>query len=152
MSAGSITIPANLVQYLRKGIKSQLAARLDRLSLQLEGDIDPAVYQQALDAFDEARAHLDTVGVADENGQLDLDIDLSDFLLKAMEGQYRVEAARLQDAERDGFTVPPREIPALGALVDDARNRLGLSHTSKQTESFLTERSVRRRRRSRGHG
>jgi hypothetical protein len=155
MNADVITIPANLVRYLRCGVQSQLSARLERLAVALEGRIDAPGYQRALSDFDAARVLLDSIGVSDGDAQVDLELDLStspELVLKALEAQHRCEVARLQDAAAHGVEIHPRDVPELGSLVDEVRRKVSVSEIAKRADSVSEKRGALRAGRSRGHG
>jgi hypothetical protein len=57
---------------------------------------------------------------------------------------------RLQDRAAEGFELPSREIPALGALVAEVRKKVGAAPRDSSKESI--RQLARRVRRSRGHG
>lgn len=78
MDEGPITIPAELVGYLRLGLQRQLSARVDTLAVALEGRIDEPRYREALYGFDDARTLLDTIGVGEHDGQDDVELDLGE--------------------------------------------------------------------------
>jgi hypothetical protein len=128
VNPGEATIPGNLVRYLRKGVKREFGASLVILGIEVETTVDPKTYRDALACFDAARALLETIGLADDPRQPALQLDLGRWgrlILKSLESVHAAELMRLQDAAADGFDVPPRDIPALGSLVADIRNKVG---------------------------
>jgi len=155
MSADPITIPASLVPYLRRGVQSQLSARVDVLGVLLQDRVDESTYREALIAFDVARALLDAIGVRDDDAQGDVELDLGasgEFVLKALEAQHRCEVARLEDAHAHGTPIPSREVPELGNLVTEVRRRVGTSEVLRRADSLLESRGALRMSRSRDHG
>jgi hypothetical protein len=155
MNEDSITIPAELVRYLRQGLQSQLSARVDMLAVALEGRIDEPRYREALYGFDDARTLLDTVGVGEHDGQDDVELDLSEsgeLVLKALESQHRFEVARLEDAAAHGVQIPERGVPQLGRLVADVRRRVSVSEGARRSDSMLETRGALGMCRSRDHG
>jgi hypothetical protein len=154
MSADPITIPAELVPHLRRGVQSQLSVHVDVLGVALEGRIDERKYREALRAFDAARALLDAIGVRDDDAQGDVELDLGasgELTLRALEAQHRREVARLEDADAHGMPIPPREVPELGRLVTEVRRRVGASEALRRADSLLESRGALRMGRSRGH-
>jgi hypothetical protein len=150
-----ITIPAELVRYLRRGVQSQLGARVDTLAVALEGSLDEPRYREALCGFDAARTLLDTIGVSDREMRADVELDLSasgELVLKALESQHRFEVTRLEDAAAHGVQIPEREVPQLGRLVADVRKRVSVSEGARRTDSMLESRGALGMCRSRDHG
>jgi hypothetical protein len=137
---GNVTITANLVPYLRKGVKRELSATLAILAFQVDTALDPASYYNALARFDDARALFDAVGVTDQPHQRDLELDLDSWprlLLKALESEYDIEVMQLQDRSAEGFELSLREVPALGSLVADIRKKVDArSDTQAQAASM----------------
>jgi hypothetical protein len=155
MSGETITVPARLVPYLRRGVQNQLSARVDVLGVALEGRLDERRYREALSAFDAARALLDAIGVREDDAQDDVELELGasgELVLKALEAQHRCEVARLQDAEAHGMPIPAREVPELGELVTLVRRTAGASEALRRADSLLESRGALRMCRSRDHG
>jgi hypothetical protein len=153
VNLGNVTIAANLVPYLRKGVKRELSATLAILASQVEIALDPTTYYNELARLDDARALFDAVGVTDDTEQLDLELDLDrwpQLLLRTLESEYNIEVARLQDRGAEGFELSPREIPALGGLVSDLRKKVGAP--PKRSGSDSLRQLARRARRNRGDG
>jgi hypothetical protein len=149
----SVTIAGDLVLYLRRGVRQELAATLSILHIAVT-EVNPTLYDNTLSRFDHARALLDTVGFADELDQPNLDIDLTrwpQLVLRTLELEYIAEVTRLQDAASDGYHLPLRNVPALGGLVNDIRKKVGATPKRKGTRSFLERQlALRRIRRWRG--
>jgi hypothetical protein len=140
---------------VRGGLQSQMSARVDTLAVALEGRIEALRYREALGGFDAARALLDTIGVSDEDAQVDVELDLSasgELILAALESQHRSEVARLQDAAAHGVQIPERDVPELGRLLTEVRRRVGVSEATRRTDSMLESRGALRMCRSRDHG
>jgi hypothetical protein len=153
VTSGNLTIAAKLVPYLRKGVKRELSATLAILAFQVDTALDPTSYYDALARFDDARALLEAVGVSDSAQQRELELDLYRWprlVLEALESEYNVELMRLQDRAAEGFELPSREIPALGALVAEVRKKVGAAPRDSSKESI--RQLARRVRRSRDHG
>ncbi len=153
MTRGQVTIAANLVPYLRRGVKRELSATLGLLAFQLDTALDRAEYYDALARFDEARALLDAIGVSDDRVQHELELELGRWprlLLRVLESEYDIEVMRLQDRVAEGFDLPLGEIPALGGLISDVRKQVEVTPRRGGGES--TRQLSRRSRRSRGNG
>lgn len=154
MSAERITIPAKLVPYLRRGVRSQLSARVETLAVALEGEIEESRYHDALGGFDAARALLDAIGVSSGDAHSDLELDLSasgELVLKALEAQHRSEVARLEDAHAAGVRIPPREVPELGRLVAEVRKEVCASDALRRADVLMESRGALKMCRSRDH-
>jgi hypothetical protein len=154
VNPGNVTITANLVPYLRRGVKRELSATLAILATQVDIALDRTTYYNALARFDDARALFDAVGVTDEPEQVDLELDLSRWprlLLRALESEYDLEVMRLQDRAAEGFDLSLRELPALGNLVADIRKKVGAAPRRRTKQSFL-ERQLARRGIRKGSG
>ncbi len=156
MSEEQITIPATLVRYLRRGVQSQLSARVDTLSVVLEGRIDESRYRDALGGFDAARALMDEIGVSDEDTHDDIELDLGgesgQLVLKSLDAQHRVEATRLEDAAAHGVQLPERDVPELGRLLAEVRKRVRVSEAARRADALLESRGALGVGRSRDHG
>lgn len=139
-SVKTFTVPAKVVAYLRSGVKSELAAQLAMLAIELEGrDVDEKKYNVALARFDAARALFDAIGPVDRDAPQDLEFDLTtsgDLVLKVLTAQHRREVQRLEDAFADGITLSVRDVPALETARDELRRRLGV-RPKRQASSFL---------------
>ena len=154
-SVRTFTVPAKVVAYLRSGVKSELAAQLAMLAIELEGrDVDEKKYHVALGRFDAARALFDTIGPVERDAApQDLEFDLTtsgDLLLKVLTAQHRREVQRLEDAFADGITLSVRDVPALETVRDELRRQLGV-RPKRQASSFL-RRNFRWRRQRGPHG
>ncbi len=148
MSPGTVGITANLVPYLRNGVKREYSATLASLTFQIDVALDLSAYRDALARFDDVRALFDAVGVSDEPHQRDLELDLGRWpllLLRALESEYDVEVMRLQDHSAEGIDLSLGELPALGSLVADIRKKVDAPSTRRREQS-LTEHARRRRK------
>jgi hypothetical protein len=154
MEPGDVTVDGKLQRFLRRGVRRELGAILDILELQVDVGLDPETWPDALARFDDARALLDLIGIVDEPDQPDLVIDLGRWprlVLRALETEHDAEVRRLQDAAADGYSLPSRDIPALGILVEDIRQKVGARPRRRRTCMFLETQVARRRnRRARG--
>jgi hypothetical protein len=156
MNPDQASIPGNLVRYLRKGVKREYGASLVILGIEVETTTDLTTYYSARDRFDAARALLETIGLADDAQQPAVELDLGRWgrlILKSLESVHAAELVRLQDAAADGFDVPPCDIPALGSLVADIRNKMGIPPRGRRRRLLpLCERKAREGRRRRSDG
>jgi len=153
---GNVTIAGKLVRFLRNGVKQELSASVAILQVELDTDIDPEIYCDALARFDAARTLLDVIGVSDEPEPQDVELDLGrwpQLVLEALRSQLEAELTRLEDARASGVDLPTRDVPALGCLVADLRKRVGAPPRHGREQSFLERQLARRRpRRTRGGG
>jgi len=151
--SANVTIPGNLVSFLRSGVKRELAANVELLAIELDATIDPAPYYVALARFDAARTLFDAIGVSDDPAQPDVALDLGrwpQLVLAALESQHQAELIRLEQAHAGEFDVPTRDVPALGRLVAEIRKQVAAP--PERATSFLGEDLARRIRRPRGDG
>jgi hypothetical protein len=154
----SVRIEGKLVRFLRSGVKLELgtSAAIIEAQTAAEAHLKPDTYHRALARFDAARTLLDEIGVSDEREPQDIELDLErwpQLLLKALESQLDQELIRLEDAHADGIDLPPRDLQALGCLVDDIRSKAGAPATHEPEQSRLKRQPARRApRRSRGDG
>jgi hypothetical protein len=151
VNSGQVTVPGDLVRYLRKGVKREFGASLVILGIEVETTVDPTTYHDALARFDAARTLLETIGLADDPRQPALELDLGHWgrlILKSLESVHAAELVRLQDAAADGFEVPLRDVPALGSLVADIRSKTGIPSRGRRRRLLpLWERKAREGRR-----
>ncbi len=123
-----LTIPAAVVRYLRRGLIGELDAATEQLRFQLERDpIEAKAYREAFASITATGMLLDVIGVADDRLQRDVELDVSDspdLVLRALQLQYDLEVARLQDAEASGVALPRRDVPALGDCVAAVRKAI----------------------------
>ncbi len=119
-------IDGNLVRYLRKGVLQQMSAALEVIQTEVDqNQIDVRVYGRALARFDEARTLFEIIGFdARTSGDRDIDLDggyWRPLVIKALENQYTIELSRLDDAAAAGVTLMPRDVLALGKLVEELK-------------------------------
>jgi hypothetical protein len=151
--AGTVTIEGRLVRYLREGVKQELNANVWDLQAQLETTIDPPTFRSVLACFDASRSLFEFVGFVDEPEPTDLMVDLSRWarlVLRVLESQHEAEVRRLQDAAAESFMLPPRDVPALGALVNAIRKKTGAPPRLRRDQSVLVRLSRIHKRRPRG--
>jgi hypothetical protein len=149
VTCSSITIPANLVVYLRRGVKGELTLVNEELSYALAGEVDEQAYQLAVSDFDAVRALFDAIGATDRPATTDLELCLGAWgriSLRALEAQHAGEVARLEDARVDRIELPERNVPELGQLVVTLRQRLDRSPSDTGTPRQQFRRRRRRRR------
>jgi hypothetical protein len=144
---GSITIPRRLVRYLRKGLRGLIAQPLAALSVQtVAEDGDTALLKRELKRLDQGRALIEAIGWTDARDERDFDLDIQRWghlALIALRTEHEREVARHQDAEAQGFTPMPKDVPALGRFVAHLRD---IVHPSRH------RRPTGRRARRRGEG
>jgi hypothetical protein len=155
---GSVTIAAKLVRFLRSGVKQELGASAAKIEAEAEAEthLKPKTYYGALARFDEARTLLDEIGVSEQLEPQDVELDLARWprvMPKALESQLDLELIRLEGAHAEGIDLLPRDLRALGCLVDDIRTKVGLPPRRGREQASL-ERQLARRppRRTRGDG
>ncbi len=151
-------IAGKLVRFLRSGVMLELGGSAAIIVEQAAADahLRPKTFYRAFARLDAARALLEEIGVSDQLEPQDVELDLARWpglLLKALESQLDQELIRLEGAHADGIDLPPRDLRALGCLVDDIRRKVGAPATHEPTQSSL-ERQLARRppRRNRGDG
>jgi hypothetical protein len=151
-----VIVAGSLVRYLRREVKQEQAAVLTILQVEFDTVLDPEIYRSALDRFDEGRSLFDAIGLTDEDEPADLELDLARWprlVLKTVESVYDAEVRRLQDAAAEDRDLPMGDVPALGHLLAEVRERSGLRarRTRKQTspgEATKPHGHGRRRRRA----
>jgi hypothetical protein len=149
VTPGKVTVARNLVPYLRGGVRRELSETFAILVFQVDEVLDQDTYYKALARFDDARALFDLVGVTDEPGQVDLELDLARWprlVVRALEW----ELMRLRERADEGFESSLQDTPALGNLLSDVRRQVPTQ--SKRSGSEAPRGLVRRKRRSRGDG
>ena len=141
----NVTIPANVVRYLRRGAKDELGQSLSIYDVTIQSDpIDSKTYAAAAARLDAARSLFEAVGIADDPRQVDVELDLRTWprlLLRVLDNQHDAEVRRLQDAAHEGFDLPLPDLPALRVLADDIRKKTGAPPRHGRTQTFL-ERSL----------
>lgn len=154
MTSGTdeITIAAPLVRILRSGLKRALSIELDYLRIQLDTDLTPRRWINALENFSEGCALLEAIGSADDPSQLDLELDLHRWprlVLNILEDEHEDAKRRIQDAEADRFdpALIGRNVPALETLVQEIQQRTGIKPRREQRVGFLASQVARRRKR-----
>jgi hypothetical protein len=127
----TIRMPAEVVPYLRRGVRQHLADALTTLSVEFGSeDDDPALVRRELARFDDARALLEAIGLADRV-QTRADIEIVSrcprLVWKVLRAQHRMEVERLEDAAAVGFALPSRGVPALADAAALARKAIDIS-------------------------
>jgi hypothetical protein len=122
---GSVTIDKKLVRYLREGVRDELIANTWDLQAQLETTIEPEAFRGILACFDASRSLFEFV----------------EFV------------RRLQDAAVGSYILLLRDVPVLGSLLSEIRQKTGAPPRPRQREeSFLQQFARRPQRRRRGDG
>jgi hypothetical protein len=148
-----VIVAGHLVRYLRREVKQEQAAVVTILQVEFDTVLDSETYRSALDRFDEGRSLFDAIGLTDEDEPADLELDLARWprlVLKTVESAYYAEVRRLQDASAEDRDLPMGDVPALGNLLAEVREKSGLRvrRTRKQTgPGQAIEPHGRRRRR-----
>ena len=149
VNGDTVTIPVNLVLYLRRGVKEEVKERNEELVTELGKDsIDEVTVQVALGDFDVTRDLFDEIGGTSEPGTEDIDVSRDRYgwlVLRAMESQYRLEARRLQDARHDGIEPEEGDVPALRTFVIQLRHQVGKTRPGTPTDAHRHP-PIRRRR------
>ncbi len=71
MNPGKVTLAANLVKYLRRGVKRELAGMFLILAVHVNTVLDPETYYKALSDLYDAHALLEAVGLTDDPERLE---------------------------------------------------------------------------------
>jgi hypothetical protein len=135
MTYGNVTVAGQLARYLRKGVKRELAASLVALAIEVETNVDPNTYYDALRRFEAANTLLDAIGLRDEPHPPNVELDLGQWprlILKALEHSYDSELVRIHDAQAAGNSVPTPDAAALGELIAEIRSKLGVTTRPKK--------------------
>jgi hypothetical protein len=152
----SVTVSGPLLRYLRRGVKQELAAIVTVLQIELDSVLDPETYCSALARFEEGSSLFDAIGLTDEAEPKDLELDLARWprlVLKTLESEYDAELMRLQDSAAEGRDLPLRDVPALGSLLAEVREKCGLPPRPRRKQTRLGEATEPDGcRRSGGHG
>jgi hypothetical protein len=124
--SGSVTIPGHLVPYLRVAIKREISFHLAILQAEIDTELDPETYTEALGRLQSATALFDLIGLETRSDQTDVDLDLTSsarLLLKVLDTQHRIEVQRLEDAAAGDIHphLPRRGVAELGVLVSLVR-------------------------------
>lgn len=73
----TVTVPANLMRYVRRGLHAEFSAGAERVSLIEFQDLTEEQFDAALETLDAVRALLKNVGFVDEGSGHDIDLDIS---------------------------------------------------------------------------
>jgi hypothetical protein len=132
----TITIPANVVPYLRSGLVAEFGSALDLLVIQHEREpIAPVDWNEALQCMASVRPLLDVIGVAAPEVEADVELDLVEqplLVLHALIAVHRVEVMRVQDAATDGVRLSHQDMAALTSLVDEVEQAVDPSGAVRQ--------------------
>jgi hypothetical protein len=155
VTAGSVTVSANLVRHLRAGVKRDLRETLTDLHNEMDTEVaDADVYEGARARYNTATALLDAVGLNDHPAQAELELALDpwpDELLRALDSQLQSERTRLDRGRAQGFSLSRDHMPGLTELVEEVRQRTGQPPRTHTDMSYL-EREQRRHPRPRPRG
>jgi hypothetical protein len=124
-----VIVAGHLVRYLRRELKQEQAAVVTILQVEYDTVLDPETYRSTLERFDEGRSLFDAIGLTDEDKPADLELDLArwpQLVLKTVESVYDAEVRRLQDAAAEDRDLPMGDVPALGNLLAEVREKSGL--------------------------
>jgi hypothetical protein len=135
MTYENVTIAGQLVRYLRRGVKRELAASLVALAIEVERNVDPKSYYDALRRFEAANSLLDAIGLSDEPHPPSVELDLGRWprlILKALEHAHDSEMVRIHDAQAAGINVPAPDTAALSELIAEIRSKVGLATRRKK--------------------
>jgi hypothetical protein len=119
-----VIVTGHLVRYLRREVKQEQAAVVTILQVEYDTVLDPETYR-----FDEGRSLFGVIGLTDEDEPADLELDLAPWprlVLKTVESVYDAEVRRLQDAASEDRDLPMGDVPALGNLLAEVREKSGL--------------------------
>jgi hypothetical protein len=118
----TVTVPANLLRYVRRGLHTEFSAAAERASLiELQG-LTEEQFDAALETFDAVRTLLKNVGFVDEGSDQDIELDISPdpvVVHRGLECQYHAQVDRVEEsAHATGANPGPSdEIWALGELL-----------------------------------
>jgi hypothetical protein len=137
---GSVTVAGPLVRYLHRGVQKEMAAIVTVLQVEFDNVLDPETYRSALARFLEGSSLFDAIGLTDEAEPADIELDLARWprlVLKTLQSEYDAEVMRLQDSAAEGRDLPLGDVPALGSLLAEVREKSGLPPRPrrKQTRS-----------------
>jgi hypothetical protein len=157
VSTADMTIAGPLVKLLRGRLKRELCARADLLRIELDANLTPERWNTALASFNEGCELMATIGLTDDPSQADVELDVRRWgrlILTIYEREYREGLLRIKDAEAEGYdpTLIGKNIPALGALVQEIQQRTGIRPKRGRPMSFLEEQLAKRRRGGRRRG
>jgi len=122
LPVSSLRVKADLVRYLRAGVRREMAEAAGVLQVELEGAGDQSVYESALARFDLTRDLLDLIGSLDRPLERDLTVDLTRYrglLVEVLRAQYVLERMRLQDAAASGLPILSQDLLALKELLGE---------------------------------
>lgn len=152
--AHTVTVDKQLVRYLRNGVKQEMSANVFDLEMQLEKqEIDAPTIEAVLASFDESRSLFEYVGFVEESPATDVVVDLERWprlVLRVLEAQHSIERARIEDAHAARIPIPERDVPQLGELVAEIRQKTGAPRKVRpRYQTFLEEQLAKRRNKRR---
>jgi hypothetical protein len=117
-----VTVPANLVRYVRRGLHTEFSAAAERAFLIELQDLTEEQFDAALETLDAVRTLLKNVGFVDEGSGHDIELDISPdpvIVHRGLECQYHAQVDRVEESAQ--ATSPNSgssdEIWALGELL-----------------------------------
>lgn len=124
----TVTVPGNLVRYVRRGLHAEFSAAAERTSLIELQDLTEEQFDAALETLDAVRTLLKNVGFADESSGHDVELDISPnpvVVHRGLECQYHAQVDRVEEsAHATGANPGPSdEIWALGELLATLKAR-----------------------------
>jgi hypothetical protein len=123
-----VTVPANLLRYVRRGLHAEFSTAAERASLiELQG-LTEEQFDAALETFDAVRILLKNVGFAGDRPDQDIELDISPdpvVVHRGLECQYHAQVDRVEEsAHATGANPGPSdEIWALGELLATLKAR-----------------------------
>jgi hypothetical protein len=118
----TVTVPANLVRYVRRGLHAEFSAAAERASLIELQDLTEEQFDAALETLDAVRTLLKNVGFDDEGSGQGIELDISPdpvVVHRGLQCQYHAQVDRVEEsAQAPGANPSPSdEIWALGDLL-----------------------------------
>lgn len=146
-TAASVTIPGDLVPYLRRGVRRELAASLVHVAIEVETTADRTAYDAALARFDASRSLLDTIGISDQPEQQAIELDLDTWptlIVKSLEAVQAAELTSTAHTKAASHDSASPELRALAELIKEIRSKTDASPTLTRRWLFPIRRRPRR--------
>jgi hypothetical protein len=141
-ATGKLRIPADLVPYLRAGVRRRMLVGLGTMIVLAElPQVDFAIYAPTEERYTKAAELLRLIGFNDRPDEAYVTLPLAPWaylVLRALDSQRDVEEQRLERAEEEGLRRLSRtHVGALAQLADELRRRIGAMPRGVTPPSFL---------------